>query len=41
MSHGWQSEPTDGPTSGGRQRSVVVFVVAVVVLEGSGSCNAV
>ena len=29
---GWQSEPTDGPTSGWRQRSVVVVVVALVVV---------
>ena len=31
MSHGWQSERTDGPTSGWRQRSAVVVVVAGVV----------
>ena len=25
VNDGWQSEPNDGPTSGGRQRSVVVM----------------
>ena len=30
MRDGWQSEPTDGPTSGWRQRSVVAVVVVVV-----------
>ena len=30
VSHGWQSEPTDGPASGWRQRNVVLVVVAVV-----------
>ena len=30
MSDGWQSEPTDGPTSGWRQRSVVEVVVVLV-----------
>ena len=42
MNHGLQSEPTAGPTSGWRLRSVVevvvvpvVVVVAVVVLQSS------
>ena len=32
VNDGWQSEPTDEPTSGWRQRSVVVVVVAVGVV---------
>ena len=32
MNHGWQSKPTDGPTSGWRQRSVVVVVVVIVLV---------
>ena len=42
MNHGSQSETTDGPTSGWRQRSVgevvvvlVVVVVVVVVLQSN------
>ena len=31
MNDGSQSEPTDGPTSGWRQRSVVEVVVAIAV----------
>ena len=36
VNDGWQREPTDGPTSGWRQRNeiVVVLVVVVVVLVG-------
>ena len=34
MNDGWQSEPTDGPTSSWRQRSVVAIVVVVVVAVG-------
>ena len=30
MNDGWQSEPTDGPTRGWRQRSVVEVVVVIV-----------
>ena len=33
VNHGWQSEPTDGPTSGWRQRSAVVQVAFVLVAE--------
>ena len=40
MNDGWQSEPTDGPTSGWRQRSevevvAVIVVVVVVVVQSS------
>ena len=31
MNHGSQSEPTDGPTSGWRQRGVVEVVVVLVI----------
>ena len=34
MSHGWQSEPTDGSKSGWRQLSVVADVVVMVVVVG-------
>ena len=30
VNHGWQSEPSDGPTSGWRQRSVVEVAVVLV-----------
>ena len=30
VNDGWQSEPTDGPTSGWRQRSVVEVAVVLV-----------
>ena len=32
VNHGSQSVPTDGPTSGWRQRSVVEVIVAVIVV---------
>ena len=31
LNDGWQSEPTDGPTSGWRQLSVVEVAVVLVV----------
>ena len=36
MDDGWQSEHTDGPTRGWRQRSVVGVVVGVVVVIAVG-----
>ena len=32
VSHGWQSDPTDGSKSGWRQRSVVVVAIIVVLV---------